>query len=136
MTYLRLKLLVTGGGRVSKGAIEVLLGMKIRQVTPAELLKEDFNTAVFAQLNSRDYHFNTSHKEFRRDEFFKHPELFESSFIDYAKEANILIAGAFWDPRSPVLFNRLQMVEPDFKIRVIADITCDIEGSIPSTKKT
>jgi alanine dehydrogenase len=129
------KIIVTGGGRVSKGAIEVLLGMKIRQVTPAELLKEDFNIPVFAQLNSRDYHLNTNHKEFRRDEFYKNPELFESTFIDYAKEANILIAGAFWDPRSPVLFNRLQMVGPDFKIRVIADITCDIEGSIPSTKR-
>jgi alanine dehydrogenase len=28
------------------------------------------------------------------------------------------------------------MMESDFKIRIIADITCDIEGSIPSTKKS
>jgi len=47
----------------------------------------------------------------------------------------LLIAGAFWNPRAPVLFNPQQMQQKDFKIRIIADITCDINGSIPSTKK-
>jgi alanine dehydrogenase len=27
------------------------------------------------------------------------------------------------------------MLSPDFKVSIIADITCDIEGSIPSTKR-
>lgn len=56
--------------------------------------------------------------------------------MQYARKADILIAGAFWDPKAPVLFDRLDVVKPDFKIRVVADITCDIEGSIPSTKKS
>ena len=129
------KIVVTGGGRVAKGAIEVLLGMNIRQVSPAQLLSHDYDEAVFAQLNSRDYHVHKSGEEFKRTEFYKHPDRFDSTFLNFAKQSNILIAGAYWDPRSPVLFNRHDMISPDFKIRVIADITCDIEGSIPSTKR-
>ena len=56
-------------------------------------------------------------------------------FLPYAKKADLLIAGAYWDPRAPVLFNKEDISAKDFKVKVIADITCDIEGSIPSTKK-
>ena len=43
------------------------------------------------------------------------------------------MAGAFWNPKAPVLFTREEMLAPDFGIKIIADITCDINGSIPST---
>ncbi|MGC9355613.1 MAG: alanine dehydrogenase, partial [Mariniphaga sp.] len=36
---------------------------------------------------------------------------------------------------APVLFTANDMKQPDFRISVISDITCDIEGSIPSTKR-
>jgi alanine dehydrogenase len=49
--------------------------------------------------------------------------------------ADMLVAGAFWNPQAPVLFTRSDMQSPGFRIQVIADITCDIEGSIPSTKR-
>ena len=45
------------------------------------------------------------------------------------------MAGAYWNPNAPVLFTREQMQAPGFRLKVIADITCDIEGSIPSTKR-
>jgi saccharopine dehydrogenase (NAD+, L-lysine forming) len=45
------------------------------------------------------------------------------------------MAGAYWNPKAPVLFTRQEMLASEFRIKVIADITCDIEGSIPSTKK-
>ncbi len=45
------------------------------------------------------------------------------------------MAGAYWNPKAPVLFTREDMQSVDFKIKVIADITCDIDGSVPSTKK-
>jgi alanine dehydrogenase len=46
------------------------------------------------------------------------------------------MAGAFWNPQAPVLFTREDMLKPEFKIKVIADITCDIDGSVPSTKRS
>lgn len=128
------RIALTGGGRVSKGAMEVLLGMNIQKVTPAEYLNENFKEAVFTQLNSRDYHYHKDGNLFSRNEFYKHPEHFKSNFLQFAHQTDILIAGAYWDPGSPVLFTREQSAAHDFRIRIIADITCDIEGSIPSTK--
>ncbi|WP_420317760.1 NAD(P)-dependent oxidoreductase [Ekhidna sp.] len=130
-----IKIALTGGGRVTKGAMEVLLGADIRQVTPHAFITENFNEPVFTQLNSRDYNKRKDGAEFHRNEFYKNPELYEGDFLKYAKVTDILIACAFWDPAAPVLFRREDIVKDDFDIRVIADITCDIEGSIPSTKK-
>ena len=132
----KIKIAVTGGGRVSKGAMEVLAGMNIRKVTPAEFLENLYDEPVYTQLNTRDYNKPIAGSEFNRSEFYSHPEKYESDFLKFTKVADLLIAGAFWAPEAPVLFKREDIVKPDFKIRVIADITCDIEGSIPSTKKS
>lgn len=130
-----IKIVLTGGGRVSKGAMEVFLGMGIRKVSPAEFLSEYFDRPVFAQLNTRDYNVKTNGTSFNRDEFYKDPSVYVSGFASFAEKADILVAGAYWDPKAPVLFTKEEALETNFKIRVIGDITCDIEGSIPSTKK-
>lgn len=130
-----IKIILTGGGRVAKGSMEVLFGMGIRKVSPAEFLEETFSEPVFTQLNTRDYNKRTSDGGFDRDEFYADPVNYESDFLQYARKADLLIAGAFWDPKAPVLFTKEDAIKNDFKIKVIADITCDIEGSIPSTKQ-
>jgi alanine dehydrogenase len=63
----------------------------------------------------------------------KHPDEYKSAFLPYTKVTDILIAGHYWDPRSPVLFTKDDMRNPEFRISVIADISCDVNGSIPST---
>ena len=131
----RIKIAITGGGRVAKGAMEVMYGMKIRKVSPAEFISEYFDEPVYTQLNNRDYNKHKDGKPFNRGEFFEHPEDFEHDFKQFYQSADMLIAAAYWNPNAPVLFTREEMLEKDFKIKVIADITCDIEGSIPSTKK-
>ncbi|WP_375579966.1 NAD(P)-dependent oxidoreductase [Marivirga tractuosa] len=130
-----IKIAITGGGRVAKGAMEVMYGMDILQVSPYEFLNERFDRPVFAQLNSHTYHKKKDGSPYNRNEFHDNPGLYEGDFLKYAKVADVLIAGAFWDPRAPVLFNREDAMRPEFKTRIIGDITCDIEGSIPSTKK-
>ncbi len=129
------KIALTGGGRVAKGAMEVLLGMGIRKVTPRQFLADQFSYPVFVLLNARDYHQRLDGGTFSRNEFYRQPELYRGDFGKYTGAADILIAGAFWDPRAPVLFSRQDVIGDNFKITVIADITCDIEGSIPSTKR-
>lgn len=128
-----MKIAITGGGRVAKGAMEVLLGMNMRRVTPERFVSEDFQEPVFTQLNSRDYNKHKDGKDFKRTEFFEQPENFESDFYQYAKCADLLVACAYWHPAAPVLFTRKEATHRDFKINIIADVTCDIEGSIPST---
>jgi saccharopine dehydrogenase (NAD+, L-lysine forming) len=48
----------------------------------------------------------------------------------------MLITGHYWDNKSPKLWNVEEMSNEDFKITVIADITCDINGSVPSTVRS
>ena len=130
----KMKIAVTGGGRVAIGAMEVLHGIGIRKVTPAEFIETRFNEPVFTQLNSRDYH-QSPNGEFRRSEFYDHPEAYHGDFLKYARVTDVLIACAYWNPAAPVLFTKEDAMASDFGIRVVADITCDIEGSIPSTKR-
>ena len=130
-----IKIALTGGGRVANGAVEVLEGASIRRVSPKELLERTFNEPVYAQLDVTDYNRKVDGSDFEKSEFYEHPERFVPGFPPFAQSIDLLIAGAFWDHRAPVLFTREDMQQADFQIKVIADITCDIEGSIPSTKQ-
>jgi len=131
-----IKIVVTGGGRVAKGAMETLDGMEIKKVSPSEFLAQNtFEEAVYTQLEPEDYHKHKEGNNFEIQDFFDHPANFLSSFDQFWKSADLLIAAAYWHPESPVLFTRADMQRDDFQIKVIADITCDIEGSIPSTKR-
>ncbi|MFL5729901.1 MAG: NAD(P)-dependent oxidoreductase [Cytophagaceae bacterium] len=128
------KIVLTGGGRVGTGATEVLEAAGIRKVSPEDLIDKKYEVPVYTQLNSRDYHQRKDGSSYDNDEFHAHPELYESTFRKFLPVTDILIAGAYWDPGAPMLFTREEMLH-DFHIRVIADITCDIGGSVPSTIK-
>lgn len=131
------KIVLTGTGRVGSGALEVLLDMGIRQVSPEDFLGKRYDEAVFAQLDSAHYVRRKDGSAYQKAEFYKHPELYESAFEPYLKVCDILINGIYWDKRSPAFFTVEQMAQPDFNIEVIADVTCDImpDSSIPSTIK-
>jgi saccharopine dehydrogenase (NAD+, L-lysine-forming) len=130
-----LKIVLTGAGRVAKGAMETLDTAGIRKVSPSDFLLKTYSEPVYVQLGSADYHVRKEGGSFNRDEFHQHPERYHSMFLEFAKVTDLLMAGAFWNPKAPVLFTREEMKSPGFKIKIIADITCDIEGSIPSTKR-
>lgn len=130
-----IKILITGGGRVSKGAKEIMQELKIEEVTPDNFLNKTYSIPVFTQLRSKDYHYKKDGNAFDQIEFYKTPETYSSDFVKYTKVTDILIAAAYWDIKAPVLFQQEEMLKPDFQIKVIADITCDIQGSIPATKQ-
>ena len=130
-----IKVILTGAGRVGRGAMETLDSANIRKVSTYDFLSKEFDEPVYVQLSSADYHIRKEGGHFNRDEFHRNPERYDSTFKAFAAAADMLIAGAYWNPKAPRLFTPLQMQERDFKIKVIADITCDINGSIPSTKK-
>ena len=131
-----LKIAVTGDGRVAQGVLEVLNHMKIMRISPEAYLKVDEpEQAVYVQLLPNNYVQNTKGEPFDLNHFFKNPKDYDNAFQPYSKATDMLIASAYWDPKSPVLFTTEEMKADDFRISVISDITCDIEGSIPSTKK-
>jgi len=128
-----IKIALTGGGRVANGAIETLSALRIRKVTPEEFLMASFREPVYCQLNPRDYVERPDDHNFDLNDFFKHPEHFISKFPPYTKATDIFISAHFWDPRSPKMFTTEDMKATDFHISVVADITCDIDGSVPTT---
>jgi len=128
-----IKILLTGGGRVGEGALEVLRLLNIRQVTVEEYLHQSFREPVFTQVEFPEYNRHKEGKPFVEKEFLKFPDRFESDFHKFLPETDILIAGHFWSPSAPRFFTRKDMLEESFAIKVIGDISCDIDGPIPST---
>ncbi len=130
------RIVVTGTGRVGQGAVEVLRDMGIREVSPTDFLRQYFmDEAVFTHLSSRHYMARKDGKPFDYNDFYAHPGHYDSAFGAYATCCDIFINGIFWDTRSPLFFTKEEMRQPDFRIRVIADVTCDLAptSSVPST---
>jgi hypothetical protein len=129
------KIVLTGTGRVGKGSAEVLDAMGFRRVKPREFLIETFDEPVYTQLICRNYAGRIDESLFNKSEFYKNPELFKSTFEPYTKVADIMINGIYWDNAAPQFFTKSEMKQTDFKIKIIADVTCDIApvASIPST---
>jgi alanine dehydrogenase len=132
-----LKIAVTGDGRVAHGVIEILNHMNIMRVSPEAYLKiAEPEQPVYVQLLPNNYvRMANSGERFDLMHFFNNPASYENAFQPFAEATDMLIASAYWDPKAPVLFTADEMKADNFRISVISDITCDIEGSIPSTKK-
>lgn len=129
------KIILTGAGRVAKGAMETLDTAGIRKVSPRDFLTRQFQEPIYVQLSSQDYHTHKEGGPFNREEFHLHPQRYQSTFPAFTAVGDVLLAGAFWNPKAPALFKSEHMLSANFKIKIIADITCDIPGSIPSTKR-
>ncbi len=127
------KILISGGGRVAHGAMETLAPLAIRKISPQKFLTQEFDYPVYTQIDPWHYTKRKNGLEWDLEHFFKHPEDYESTFKPYTKAADIYIACHFWDPKSPRFFTLEDMQEPDFRMKVIADVSCDINGPIPST---
>ncbi|MDZ4665396.1 MAG: NAD(P)-dependent oxidoreductase [Bacteroidota bacterium] len=128
-----IKIALTGGGRVANGVIETLSALRIRKVTADEFLTMTFREPVYCQLNPRDYVERPNDHNFDLNDFFKHPEHFVSKFPVFTKVTDLFMSAHYWDPRSPKMFDVNDMKQPDFRMSVIADITCDVDGSVPTT---
>jgi saccharopine dehydrogenase (NAD+, L-lysine-forming) len=128
-----LKILVTGNGRVAHGALETLNVCNIVQVKPDDFLNREFEVPVVCQIGPEYYTRPKNKQQFSFSHFTKHPDEYESTFLPYTKVTDILITGHYWDPRSPAFFSKADMKNSDFRISVIADISCDVNGPIPST---
>jgi saccharopine dehydrogenase (NAD+, L-lysine-forming) len=129
----RTRIALTGGGRVAGGATEILDAAGIRQVDPLDYLNKEFNHAVYTRLDPWHYTQRRDGSDFGFSHFISHPEGYENSFIPYGARTDMFIACHFWDPKSPVFFTREDLTGRDLPIKIIADISCDINGPIPST---
>eukprot|EP01093_Parvamoeba_rugata_P014011 TRINITY_DN446_c0_g2_i1.p1 TRINITY_DN446_c0_g2~~TRINITY_DN446_c0_g2_i1.p1 ORF type:complete len:402 (+),score=89.93 TRINITY_DN446_c0_g2_i1:238-1443(+) len=128
-----IKVLLTGRGRVGNGSREMLDGMEMRRVTVTEYLEETFNEPVYCQIDAGEYNKRKDGVRGNKANFFANPEEYKSNFFRFAKVTDFYIAGHFFGQGSPYLFTREDAKHQDFKIRVVADISCDIDGPVAST---
>ena len=129
------RIIVTGNGRVGNGILEIMKKSGIKEVSKSVFLNEKFNEPVFVHLTTMDYNVRIDGVESSKSEFYSQPELYKSSFMDYAKKADIFIAGHYYSSGSPYLFTREDAKHKDFNIKVVADVSCDIDGPVASTIK-
>ncbi|TXE14667.1 NAD(P)-dependent oxidoreductase [Algoriphagus aquimarinus] len=127
------KIILTGSGRVGNGAMEVLNSLKIHEVSVHDFLHLYFDEPVYVKLSSADYNRRKSDGGFDKEEFYSFPEKYESHFQKFAEAGEMLISGAYWDPDAPRLFELKDIAAEDFQLSVIADVSCDVGGPIPTT---
>lgn len=127
------KIAITGSGRVTSGIIEVLEAVGIRKIQPADFLLETFDFPVFTQLTPMDYVKRKDDRSASEEDFYASPEKYISKFTPFTQVADMLITGHYWDSSSPFFFQKDDVESNQWKIRIIADISCDIDGPIPST---
>ena len=128
-----IKIVLTGTGKVAQGAKEILDYLKIKEVSVSDYLSKKYDEVVFCQIDVEDYNQRSDGSAFDKNEFFKNPIGYDSNFMRFAKVTDMFIAGHFYGDNAPYLFTREDAKHPDFKINLVGDISCDIDGPVAST---
>jgi len=126
-----IKIAVTGSGRVAHGILEVMNLLEIHEVEPDEYLQKQYSYPVYVQLKGADLYAHKSSGGYSREHFHEQPEEYNSKFLPYAFETDVLMNGVYWDVNIPRLFEKELICDPKFRIQVIADVTDDEHGSVP-----
>ena len=135
ITLPNIKILLTGTGKVALGAKEILDHLNIKQVSDALYLTSQFTEPVYVMADVMEYAKRKDGKVGDKFAFYKDPTGYESNFMPYAAESDYFIAGHFYGNNAPYLFTRADAKRADFKINLVADISCDIDGPVASTIK-
>ncbi len=128
------RIIITGDGRVARGSLEFLKFANIQKVLPDEYLQYNNSSAIFCNLPTSAYVSNKDGNVFDLQHFINSPEMYISVLDKYMPSTSMLISSHYWDPKSPRLFEKKD-IEKYNNLKVIGDITCDVNGSIPTTSR-
>jgi saccharopine dehydrogenase (NAD+, L-lysine forming) len=113
---------VTGGGNVARGVLEVLDRLPVVEVLPEELA----GLAAHRELSHRTLYRVVFRREARR------------RFERHLAHLTVLVNGIYWEPGDPRLVTwedlaALWDAPGPPRLRVLADLSCDVGGSIEAT---
>jgi len=128
-----IKILLSGSGKAAYGSKEILDHLNIRKVGVEAYVTENFDEPVYCMVDVMDYAKRKDGNPGNKLEFFKDPTGYESNFMRFAKVTDYFIAAHFYGNKAPYLFTREDAKSPDFKIHLVADVSCDIDGPVAST---
>lgn len=126
-----IKIAVTGSGRVAAGIVEVMTNLDIESVEPEDYLTHQYDYPVYTHLKGSALYARKDNGLYYRDGFHANPEAYKCLFGNYIAQTDILMNGIYWDEDIDRLFEKKDIRRKDWRISVIADITCDIDGSVP-----
>ena len=130
-----IKILLTGTGKVAKGSQEMLDAMNIKSVSVDDYLNSTFNGPVYCKIDVLDYNKRKDGKTIDNYDFFNNPQDYISDFMRFGKVTDYYIAGHFYGDGAPYLYTRDDVKSPEFNIKVVADVSCDVDGPVATTIK-
>lgn len=128
-----IKIVVTGSGKVASGVLDVMRQLDIEEVEPMDYLTHQYEYPVFTHLKGGDLYARKDNDMFHRDDFHAHPEMYKCLFSAFVNQTDVLMNGIYWEQRIARLFEKDDIKRHDWRIKVIADISCDVDGSVPIT---
>lgn len=131
-----IKIVLTGRGKVAYGAKEMLDGMKIKEVSVNDYLTKKYDQPVYTFIDVLDYNKRKDGQVLNREDFITHPEEYVSDFERFAEVSDIFIAGHFYGNNSPVILSKEMLRSPKCNLKVVADISCDVDGPVACTLRS
>jgi len=133
-----------GYGHVSKGAQEILDILPVKEISPKEIKDVYDNPSdhriykvIFKEKNIVEP--ISSDDEFELQEYYNKPEKYKSIFEEYVNDLTIIMNCIYWDARYPRLITKKFIkgdYNEDYKLKIIGDISIDINGAIEFTEKS
>jgi len=129
-----IKIVMTGdNGKVAKGIRDILDSVKIKEVSVEDFLTKNYDRPVYVKIGVLDYNKSKDGKIKNKQDFYNNPTLYESVFERFTKVADLLITGHFYANEAPFILTKEMLKAKDNKIKVVGDISCDVNGPIACT---
>ncbi len=131
-----LKFVVTGTGKVGSGVKEVLDAIKITEVSIDNYLTKNYTQPVYTQVDVLEYNKRKDGSVLDPNDFFHNPQEYVSDFERFTKVSDIYITAHFHANEAPKILTLAMLQANDCKIKVVADISCDVDGSVACTLRS
>ena len=131
-----LKFVITGTGKVGNGAKEVLDAIKIKEVSVENYLTKNYTQPVYTHIDVLEYNKRKDGQVLDFTDFYHNPKEYVSDFERFTKVSDIYITGHFHANEAPVILTREMLQSNDCKIKVVADVSCDVNGPIACTLRS
>ena len=131
-----LKFVITGTGKVGNGIKEVLDAIKIKEIFVENYLEKNYSQPVYTQIDVLEYNKRKDGKVLSNSDFYQNPKEYMNDFERFTKISDIYIAGHFYANDAPIILTREMLQSKDCKIKVVADVSCDVNGPIACTLRS
>jgi len=136
----------SGYGNVSIGAQEILDILPVKEIKSEEIesiFKNPSNKVIYKVVFKEEHIVEPASpgKKFDLQDYYSHPESYQPVFEKYIPSLSILMNCIFWSAQYPRLLTKKYLThsfktKETLRLKVIGDISADVNGAIEITEKT